>query len=282
MPAENPKRSIAARLVTLKQLLGAPPILSTESADAYEALLGQLIECLDPEDVLGLILANQIMNSTWEISRLTRQKSLAVERQYNRHLQIQADRKKVQAEQAAQQKQLARERAQNSGKPINEVDQMFKLDDVIEDRFQEIKTLLDRPATEFDHARALEEIFKYYEALTKSIASEMVCRDIALRQLEQHRDNLAQRLRRGSDQIIDVEAKKADDSIATLTLVSDASTIAPQMTEMGAEVPTTGVEAPPIAASEPPQVSDQSITESASPPAQSEEATAKPAGEDAQ
>jgi len=64
------------------EAFGPAPVLSSENLADYQELLKQLVSSLKPRDFLEKILVKQIVDSTWELSRYSRHKILAVERRY--------------------------------------------------------------------------------------------------------------------------------------------------------------------------------------------------------
>src|SRR6202048_425986 len=62
------------------KLCGPPPVLSTESVEAYNTMLLRLIESIWPKDFIERLFCRHIADSTWEIIRYTRHKMLLMER----------------------------------------------------------------------------------------------------------------------------------------------------------------------------------------------------------
>jgi len=89
------KRSNVANLAELRELLGPPPVLSTENAKAYDEIATRLMECLAPADFLEQLLIKQLADCTWEIMRYTRHKTLAIERKFQQHREFQVKHAKT-------------------------------------------------------------------------------------------------------------------------------------------------------------------------------------------
>jgi uncharacterized membrane-anchored protein YjiN (DUF445 family) len=88
-------------LAEIKTLCGQPPVLSTESIEAYNTMLLRLIESVQPKDFIERLFCRHIADCTWEIIRYTRHKTLLMER---RHRQV-LDSRMQHLKAAAQKKQ---------------------------------------------------------------------------------------------------------------------------------------------------------------------------------
>src|SRR5262249_42545623 len=126
--------------------------------------------------------------------RYTRYKALLIERKFRERLEFQAQRMQLLA---------ARKRAH--AQPANELERMYDLEDVVENTPEDLKDILKRTPEEMDHARALEAGLKVYEAIDDLLNRALARRDDSLRQLEWYREGLGKRLKRVSNDIIDVE-----------------------------------------------------------------------------
>ena len=71
-------------------LIGAPPVLSTESEQAYADLLTVFTERLQPQDIIAQLLVKQAVDATWEEIRFVREKTQLPERAYQEELKGQA------------------------------------------------------------------------------------------------------------------------------------------------------------------------------------------------
>jgi hypothetical protein len=67
-------------------LLGGPPVWSTENMQAYNALLGEFTQMLQPCDLMELIWTKEAADATWELGREAREKNAVPERQYQLRL----------------------------------------------------------------------------------------------------------------------------------------------------------------------------------------------------
>ena len=66
MPQFNPT---PIDLDKLKSILGPPPLLSTESAESYDAMLFHYMDALKPRDFLLQMLVKDLVDADWESSR---------------------------------------------------------------------------------------------------------------------------------------------------------------------------------------------------------------------
>ena len=87
-------------LAEIKEVWGPRPVLSSEDAKAYDRILLNLIQCIDPENFMEQMLVKEVADSTWEQVRYTRHKPLVMERRF-------CDQRKFEAQ---RQKRMGRER----------------------------------------------------------------------------------------------------------------------------------------------------------------------------
>ena len=101
----------------VKGLFGPPPVLSTEQPEQFEELFRRMVACLKPRDTVELILIRHFVYALWEIERLTRYGTVAIERWYRETLQLRAQHEKLQK---ARKEDLAWKHAEkNSTKPAD-------------------------------------------------------------------------------------------------------------------------------------------------------------------
>jgi hypothetical protein len=183
----------------LKEMFGSPPLLTSESVEAYDKTLAGLVDSFNPQDAFEAMLVRQVADETAFATRYMRHKSLAVDRRLRSRLAFQAKQARALAERKGNRAELNDER----GKMLNsEKDRLFELLDVIENTSPDLEEIRNHAATERHHAWALEAAIKYIEQLDKLITSAMARRNVALRQLEAYREGLGRHLRRVSDEII--------------------------------------------------------------------------------
>src|SRR5262249_38759502 len=111
MTTDLQKVSPAADFAELKKLLGPPPVLSSEDANAYYAILARILKSLGASDFIEQIIAKDLADATWEMIRYSRHKALAVERQY---------REQREEEQEAEQPQGSTQESEKTGEPGEE------------------------------------------------------------------------------------------------------------------------------------------------------------------
>jgi hypothetical protein len=180
----------------LKELLGPPPVLSSEDGKAYDEIAARLMECLEPRDFMEQLLIKQFVDSTWDTMRYARHKTLGIERKARQIREFQAKRAKGQAQM---------QRAGSAPYPATELGRMHELEDTIENTANDVDAILDRPTAELNHARALETSIVYHLQLDQLLNTAVAKRNDALEQLERYRRGSGKRLRKASDRIIDAE-----------------------------------------------------------------------------
>jgi hypothetical protein len=81
----------------LLHMFGAIPVLSSESTRSYREIMVQLLEAFAPRDFMGQVLIKELTDSTWEMMRYTRHKTLGMNRRFAPRLAFQEQRRKAQA-----------------------------------------------------------------------------------------------------------------------------------------------------------------------------------------
>ena len=222
MTDEQNGKSIELDSHKWREQCGPPPVLSTESVEAYYEMMSQFVEVFTPKNVLEQSFIKDLTDATWEAKRYSRYKALLIERKFQQRLEFQAERMKLQAE---RNEAFARKVAE---KPANELARMDGLAEVLESSVQEIDNILKRTPDELDHARALEDGFKIYEGIDDLLNHALARRNDALRQLEWYREGLGKRLHKVSDEIIEAEYTDVG---------TQASNVAAPPTQPGPETP---------------------------------------------
>src|SRR5262249_30256643 len=92
MPKDLKNGSVAKDLTELTTLF-AQTVLSSEDLKTYYTIMERFLECLKPRDFVERVLVKDLTDSTWEIMRLSRHKTMVIEREHERHLEIQAKRR---------------------------------------------------------------------------------------------------------------------------------------------------------------------------------------------
>jgi len=70
MPTSALKPKTPVNVPNLDAILGKPPVLPNEDAEAYEKLNDQFRRAVSPQDVIEEILLRDVVDVTWEIQRL--------------------------------------------------------------------------------------------------------------------------------------------------------------------------------------------------------------------
>jgi hypothetical protein len=207
MSQELETESATTDLAELKKLFGPAPVLSSESTDAYYAIMDAFAKCFKPGDFMTQMFMKDLTDSTWDAMRYTRHKTLTMERKYSQRLEHQAERFKQEAQRkeevAQRKKQAAQEREEEAPDPV--LDRSFELLDVVENTVDEVDKILSKTPTELDHAHALEAVIEYHERLDELQGKAITRRNDVLEQIGLYRESLAHQLRRVSDAIIDAE-----------------------------------------------------------------------------
>jgi hypothetical protein len=64
----------------IKLCFGPPRLLSTENAEAYDAMLRHYVDSCEPRDLLEQGLVKRLVDANWESLRIKRHKARAIER----------------------------------------------------------------------------------------------------------------------------------------------------------------------------------------------------------
>jgi hypothetical protein len=186
----------------VKGLFGLPPVLSTEQPEQFEELFRRMVACLKPRDTVELILIRHFVYAVWEIERLSRYGTVAIERWYRETLQLRAQQEKLRK---ARKEDLAWKNAEkNSAKPAD-IAQLVALEDSFLEVLTDTDEVMERRASEFEHNRAFGQGIVFQERLDKLIASRVARRNDALRQLELYRAGLGQLAQNAASEILDAE-----------------------------------------------------------------------------
>ena len=70
MPKPTPRAAKAAAALTpeIVEIFGAPPLLSTEDAGAYDDMLAKLARAVQPDDIIACLLIKDIADKQTEIA----------------------------------------------------------------------------------------------------------------------------------------------------------------------------------------------------------------------
>ena len=169
----------------LKSLLGPPPLLDGEDAGAYDALYGQILTAVAPRDVLEEIWARDVVDNLWETLRLRRLEVSFMRASAHEGVARLLGPRTTILERGLVGRWAARERA-----AINKVDGLLK------------QAGLDQEAIA---AQTLALKLDTIERIERMIMQTEGRRNMILREIDRHRDVLAQRLRQAATEIEDAE-----------------------------------------------------------------------------
>jgi hypothetical protein len=202
--------SIEIILAELKRLFGPPPVLSTERIGAYYEITTCFLRELDPRDFIEKMFIRNLTDFTWDAIRYTRYKTLGIDSRFRQRIAFELQRKKL----LAQRKEgLLRDHAEKSAKPPNELARIDQVEGLAESTSTEVDEILERTPQELDHVRALEASIEIHERLDRLLNNAIARRNDALAQFERYRAGLGKRMRKLSDEIIDVECNKDLDEL---------------------------------------------------------------------
>lgn len=191
MTYEPLKNSATIDAAEVAKMFGPPPILSTESIEFYDEMLTRFLRCLGPDDFIVLVFIRDLANFEWEVQRLTRHKTWAIERKFRQRLEYQksAERKSN--------PQLTKP----SGQPATGLERVCELEVVFEATIKDVDEIFKRAATEIRHAQGLEEAIGYYERLDTLLNIAIGRRNSCLDQIKRYRADLHERV---LDEIIEL------------------------------------------------------------------------------
>jgi hypothetical protein len=164
----------------LRELLGPPPVLSSENMKAYDEIAARLMQCFKPRDFMEQLLINQLAYANWETMRYTRHKAASIERRARLFGEFQAKRARALA-------QMKGHPAGSDREPATELGRMYELEETVESTDQDVDAILGKSTAEHDHARALEKSIAYHLQLDQLLNTAIARRNDTLEQLERYR-----------------------------------------------------------------------------------------------
>jgi hypothetical protein len=217
-----PKNPVIKSMTPAKytKLFGAAPVLTSESLSEYESRLMYLDECIRPRGFLMQMLVKDLADVTWEIKRLASHKTMVIEREHQRHEEMEARRRQkerklqqalaeLKESQGVEQVDEAKQADEATG-DVTQFERAVELDAVVSEAPADIDEILHEPADEIAHAKALESAIDYYERLDRLESVARARRDDLLEQIELYRQGLGPLSRRASDEIIDADFNEAE------------------------------------------------------------------------
>jgi hypothetical protein len=211
----------AAAIAKIKQLFGAPPILSAESVEAYEALMAGFIEVWNPKNHLDLIQIKHMTDDAWKAQRYNRHQIMAIKNREKHNRELEALRAKAQADR--------KDRKQFREKFIDEPvadkgHQDLMTDWAADDVFHEVDDILVFGPAELKEARAMEQCFDYYEKLEWLGNAAIIRYNDSVGQIQKLRNTFDQSNNSSKHEMIEGEFTEIEDQSNKISLVpSDES-----------------------------------------------------------
>jgi len=181
-------------------LFGPLPVLTTESTEQFQEIMNQAIACVSPRDIMELMFIRDFVSESWQINRLRRHGTVAIERWYHQSQAYQVQRAKVLK---ARRDDRVNELAERLGQQPADIAELVHLEDKVLEGVADIDNLFARKATEMEHNRALEKSIQFHEQLERMIESATKRRNDALRQMEHYRKGLGQLVIEATTYVID-------------------------------------------------------------------------------
>jgi hypothetical protein len=168
----------------VRALFGDPPILSTEDAKLYWSMLGQFAKCVEPQDIIEWLWVKDVVDLSWEISRLRRLKIDLIEIQReDENPEIERDR-------------------EHSDEPY----ESWPDGKLVPRAPEDIEVRKNAPLrdTYRDSTKLLWQFVNQYEAIEPLLTSAEHRRDRILREIEVRREHVGRRLRAASDETLEM------------------------------------------------------------------------------
>ncbi len=164
----------------VQALFGDPPVLLNEDVNVYYNLMDRFTKLIEPKDTMEWLWVKDMTDHTWEVRRLRRFKVLFVE--------------------------LRRDQWHHNK-------QLLAVKWIEEDEESECAQV-PVPDSEKDSADLFMDLIDKYKSADQLIASAELRRDRTLREIERRREDLARRLRKASDEIIEGEGAEVTKAAA--------------------------------------------------------------------
>jgi hypothetical protein len=171
------EKCIETKVAELAQLFGPPPVLQSESVQAYDELLARLLRSHKPRSYFQEMWVKQLADCEWEIERYTRQISLFMERRLQPRIEFQEQRQNTPAN-------------QDKAAPGQGPDPPTEPQQVLEGLIEEVDAILLGPDAELDHFRALELDIACHGRLDKARNAAILRRNAILEQYQRYSDSL--------------------------------------------------------------------------------------------
>lgn len=197
----------------MKSIFPALSILSTESAEQFEQIFDELLDCLKGQDVVEGILIREYAEASWEIHRYTRLRTLSFERNFKQTLDYQVQRLKVQR---TRRQERAANFAEHATRKPDDIARVVRLEDNVVSVDTEADEILKRTPSELDHAHALEKNLLFHKDAEALIASMSKRRNETLQMLDMYRAGLGKRVDEAMSEILDAEHEVVEEPVHLL------------------------------------------------------------------
>jgi hypothetical protein len=207
------------QIAEYKTLIGLPPVLSSENQTKFEKIFDLVIATVAPLNIIEFMYIRRHVCAQWLASHYTRAGIAAIGRHVLQNREFAATRQKLR--EARKEKQAAALAEEINQTPAD-IAHLVGLEDKIHDTVERVDDMLDRPASEREHNRALEQSMIFQEQISKLTITQLTIADDALRELELCRTGLDVIVHQVTAQTIEGECKEVG-AVAQ----ADAPSIAP-------------------------------------------------------
>jgi hypothetical protein len=208
-----------AELLRYLDLLGSPPVLSSENPKHYKEIFLLVAACVKPQNMIEVINLWHYTCASWFIKRYLRHATLAIERHTAQTREFHAARAALRQQRKSD---LERVEVQKLTETPADVARMVRLENNIDAAVDDVDAILD--TAERDQNKALQQGIGLQEQLNTLIISQTAIRNDALRQLELFRMGLGRLVSEATDKILEGECEKEVDGLPQET---EAPSIAP-------------------------------------------------------
>lgn len=177
MSKESEKPLTSDQVVELWELFGKPPVLSSESADAYQKLVTEYLVQYKPTNVLQLRALREAVDADWEILRCTRHRTVMVERYFRKE----ADEMIFLLQKANEPRKKEIDRIDQYGRDETKKHQLETLIQATEANIAKIR---QGHGNELDHNRILQQGAPFLDRLDDWQNSAMARRAVAMQLIE--------------------------------------------------------------------------------------------------
>ena len=205
MATKNNVALSEAELLRYLDLLGSPPILSTENPEHYKEIFLLVAACVKPQNMIEVMHLWHYTCASWFIKRYMRHATLAIERHAAQISAFHAARAALRHQRKSG---FERVEVRKLTESPADVARLVRLENNIDAAVHDVDAILD--TAERDQNKALQQGIALQEQLNTLIISQAAIRNDALRQLEMFRMGLGKLVREETDKIIEGECREVD------------------------------------------------------------------------